>query len=451
MEETTVRVQKMEEIFDLLSAAQPGDGAYRHLLAELTAYYEGPLWRKDYEADEAGLLPKNMKRGVLSQDGVYDLLSLWDAEDGRKTTMRWSKEKIWKWYNDRPWMRGCNYMSADCANRIDQWQELGFEERFQTTEEELKLMQKTGFNVIRIILEYVVWKEEHDGFMERFDRYLSLCAKYGVSCMVVLANDCMPPKNEHWKKPSLGPQTYDWGYHGGKKNAQHSAFSDVAAHYYLDEPESREDYFRMVREIVTKYREDSRICIWDVYNEPGFKRRDALTLPNLKRIFEIVREIDPIQPLTACVHTIKGDRSIPLLQCEEFALQNSDIISYHCYKPYNEHIKILKRLKEEGRPIMNSEWLGRVFGNDVFSLFPLFYLEDVACINWGFVAGLYQTYEPWEGTWARYESGKNTNVDFTKWFHDLYRPNHRPYDPREIALIREFCDRADTEFREKQG
>ena len=68
-------------------------------------------------------------------------------------------------------------------------------------------------------------------------------------------------------------------------------------------------------------------------------------------------------------------------------------------------------------------------------------------MNWGFVAGLYQTYEPWEGTWTRYETGKDTNVDFTKWFHDLYRPNHRPYDPREIALIQEFCDRADREFQ----
>ena len=109
--------------------------------------------------------------------------------------MRWSKKKIWDWYNARPWIRGCNYMSADCANRVDQWQELGFEERFKTTEEELKLAQSTGFNTVRLILEYVVWKEEHDGFMERFERYISLCAKYGISCIIVLANDCMPPQD----------------------------------------------------------------------------------------------------------------------------------------------------------------------------------------------------------------------------------------------------------------
>ena len=43
-------------------------------LRELEAYYTGPLWKEDYAADEAGLLPKDLKRGVLSQDGIYQLL-----------------------------------------------------------------------------------------------------------------------------------------------------------------------------------------------------------------------------------------------------------------------------------------------------------------------------------------------------------------------------------------
>jgi len=41
----------------------------------LEAYYNSPQWRKDFEADEAGKLPKDLKRGVLSEDGIYDLLS----------------------------------------------------------------------------------------------------------------------------------------------------------------------------------------------------------------------------------------------------------------------------------------------------------------------------------------------------------------------------------------
>ena len=40
----------------------------------LEEYYTSGEWREDYEADEAGLFPVDLKRGVLSQDGVYDLL-----------------------------------------------------------------------------------------------------------------------------------------------------------------------------------------------------------------------------------------------------------------------------------------------------------------------------------------------------------------------------------------
>lgn len=40
----------------------------------LESYYTGKDWRADFEADEEGLLPKDLKRGVLSEDGVSNLL-----------------------------------------------------------------------------------------------------------------------------------------------------------------------------------------------------------------------------------------------------------------------------------------------------------------------------------------------------------------------------------------
>ena len=42
---------------------------------ELASYYESDEWRDDFETDEAGNLPKDLKRGVLSEDGLYDVLS----------------------------------------------------------------------------------------------------------------------------------------------------------------------------------------------------------------------------------------------------------------------------------------------------------------------------------------------------------------------------------------
>lgn len=41
----------------------------------LSEYYEGPLWRSDFEADEAGELPADLLRGVLSEDGIYNVLT----------------------------------------------------------------------------------------------------------------------------------------------------------------------------------------------------------------------------------------------------------------------------------------------------------------------------------------------------------------------------------------
>lgn len=43
-------------------------------LKSLADYYESEQWQKDYDDDRAGFFPKDMKRGVLSQDAVYDLL-----------------------------------------------------------------------------------------------------------------------------------------------------------------------------------------------------------------------------------------------------------------------------------------------------------------------------------------------------------------------------------------
>ena len=86
--------------------------------------------------------------------------------------------------------------------------------------------------------------------------------------MVVLGNDCMPPKEEAFKRMNLGVQHVDWGYHGGRKVSQHGVING-AGYSLLDEPEYAEKYYEFVREIVTKYKDDERIIIWDVFNEPG--------------------------------------------------------------------------------------------------------------------------------------------------------------------------------------
>ena len=80
------RVKKYEEYLDeakeLLNRARSvkNKKRLRFLVKELAAYYESADWRRDFEADEAGLFPKNLKRGVLSEDGIYELLEEYDEK-----------------------------------------------------------------------------------------------------------------------------------------------------------------------------------------------------------------------------------------------------------------------------------------------------------------------------------------------------------------------------------
>ncbi len=103
-------------------------------------------------------------------------------------------------------------------------------------------------------------------------------------------------------------------------------------------------------------------------------------------------------------------------------------------------------MKSYGRPVLNTEWLNRITHNTVDLMFPLFWLENIGCYNWGFVAGKYQTYEPWGYFWEKYDKGEAGDLDFTKWQHDLFRPNFRPYDPKEIEIIKLYCKKADENF-----
>lgn len=337
-------------------------------------------------------------------------------------------------------------MSSDCANRIDQWQEFDFEKRFETAKTELALAAETGFNSIRLIPEYYVWEQEHDGFMDRFERYIDAADKCGISSMIVFGNDCMPPKDEAMRRMHLGEQHVDLGYHGGRKVSQHGAF-DGAGFSLFDDPEYADKFCEFVEEIVTKYKNDKRVIIWDVFNEPGNSKRGNMSLPLMKRLVELIREISPEQPITIGVWTgYRGMEKLP--EIERFGVENSDIISFHNYGSYEWMVEEIGELKKLGRPIVNTEWLNRCGGNSVQSIFPLFYLERIGCYNWGFVAGKYQTYEPWNGVWDDYKNNPQNynNFDFTKWLHDLYRPSLRPYDPNEIEMIKKFCALADRDF-----
>ena len=73
------RIKWMEQRFNNALAAIK-DGAIDSLkaikedIAELSKYYGSEQWKQDFAADEAGNLPPDLKRGVLAEDSIWNLL-----------------------------------------------------------------------------------------------------------------------------------------------------------------------------------------------------------------------------------------------------------------------------------------------------------------------------------------------------------------------------------------
>ena len=376
---------------------------------------------------------------------------------GAEAPGRWSRERAWAWYDAQPWIRGCNYMPASCANRVDQWQALGAEERFAEMDRELAVAESIGFNALRLLVElqgFGVWLEDPDGFRERFERALAVAAKHGMRAIVVLGNDCMRPKSV-WKLPKPGPQPWDLGYHGGRKLSQHGSFPGEIGFSQVDDPVLKPKFFALCEELLRTYRADPRVLFWNLWNEPGNSGRGTASVAPMRELFALARSIGPEQPLAADLWSLDyGCDPASPNQAQVLAGELSDIVSYHCYQPYEGQVQTIARLRRHyGRPLVNTEWLARIRGNDVFSAYPLYYLERIGCTCWGFVAGKYQTYEPWESMWRDLEADtpESRTWDMTKWFHDLYRPSLRPYDPKETDLIRRFNALADEDFARDAG
>ena len=80
--EQIARIRKMERRLNRastamkrLEAALDKWEAVQEDIAALEEYYGSDLWKQDFADDEAGLLPADLKRGVLSEDALWDLLT----------------------------------------------------------------------------------------------------------------------------------------------------------------------------------------------------------------------------------------------------------------------------------------------------------------------------------------------------------------------------------------
>lgn len=339
----------------------------------------------------------------------------------------WPEKKAWDWYNDQPWLVGCNYLPATACNQLEMWQADTFDP--ETIDKELRWASDIGFNIVRVFLHDMLWEQDPKGFVKRIDKFLAIADKHDQKVMLVLFDSCWNPLPKPGKQPEPKPHVHN------------STWVQSPHRDTLKDPAGWGKLKSYAQGIVKRYRNDDRVLIWDIINEPGNPNSTAygkvetadkgeLSLKLMKEAFVWVRAMDPRQPLMASVWTGDWTKGADISALNRFALENSDIVQFHVYHGPKITRDWIKILQEYNRPIVCGEYMARATGCTFEKILPIFREHRIAAINWGFVAGRSQTNYPWESWTKKYTAEPEV------WFHDIFRPDGTPYRPEEVAFIK---------------
>jgi hypothetical protein len=194
-------------------------------------------------------------------------------------------------------------------------------------------------------------------------------------------------------------------------------------HSFVRDPSTWPRLEKYVKDVIATFKDDPRVWVWDLYNEPTNGGLGDVSLPLVEKVFAWAREAAPSQPLT--IGQWNGNAKL-----NEIIYRHSDVVTFHDYGGPDRLARHVAELKRHGRPIICTEWLNRGRGSTVADCLPVFRRRTVGCLHWGLVNGKTQTHL----NWGHRPGQPNPPV----WQHDLFRPDHTPYDATEIALFRSF-------------
>ena len=345
---------------------------------------------------------------------------------------RWTEGQASDWYDRQPWLVGANYVPSDAVNELEMFQAATYNPALN--EKELGMAESIGMNTMRVFLHDQLWSSDREGFRQRLDGFLEICARHHIRPMLVLFDSCWEPD------PHLGPQ------HPPIPGVHNSGWVQSPGRVRLLDRSIEPLLKDYVQGVIGAFGKDERMLAWDIWNEPDNGRDLAEDLSaKVKRVNELLpqafawaREMHPQQPLTSGVWA--GDWSDPARQSETTGIQlaQSDVISFHNYDWPEGFQARIESLRPLGRPLLCTEYMARGSGSTFDTVLPIAKRERVAAINWGFVAGKTQTYLPWD-SWQR----PYTESQPTVWFHDVFRQDGTPYRQHEVDLIRELTGRGD--------
>ena len=324
----------------------------------------------------------------------------------------WSKEQAAEWYQQWGWLRGCNFQPSTAINQLEMWQKETFD--LPTMNKELTWAANIGFNCMRVYLHHVAWKTDKEGFKKRMSQYLDIAEKKGISTIFVFFDDCWNATYSEGKQPEPKPGVHNSGWVRDP--------GDIL----FDNPSLNETLEVYVKDILTTFKNDKRIALWDLYNEPGNSGYGNKSIPLLKNVFEWAKTVNPSQPLSV------GLWNNSLTEINRILIENSDIITYHNYSDKENHQQAIDSLKRYGRPLICTEYMARHQNSTFQEIMPVLKKENVGAINWGFVAGKTNTIFRWDEPLPDLQEPP-------LWFHDIFRRDGSPFSDEEIILIRSLC------------
>ncbi|MDR1746311.1 MAG: cellulase family glycosylhydrolase [Tannerella sp.] len=350
-----------------------------------------------------------MKKGMLLLLALIVIGSMSvSAQNGR-----WTTEKANDWYRSNGWFNGVNYIPSDAINYTAMWDKTSFNP--ELIDRELALAEDLGFNCVRVVLQHAVYADDPEYFLKTLDQFLSICAKHKIRVMPAFFDDCVFGVNAD---PVIGKQPepligwYAW------------AWSPSPGHTMVIDPRYHPALEKYVKAVLNKFRNDPRIFVWDLYNEPGTAIAQP-GFPLVRKVFEWAREINPSQPVTIGIWVENKDWE----ERNAYFIDNSDIISYHCYGNKEEMSARIEKYKQYGRPVICTEWMNRPSKSTVRDIMPLLKQENVSAILWGLVNGKTQTDLSW--------GHRPEKMPYTgEWQHDLFHTDFTPYDKQELELIK---------------
>lgn len=321
----------------------------------------------------------------------------------------WSLEKANEWYKKHKWINGANFLPSTAINQLEMWQAESFDP--ETIDRELGWAQKIGFNTMRVYLHSIAWNVDPEGFKKRINQYLTIANKHGIKTIFVFFDDCWNKQGVAGKQPEpkIGVHNSGWVQDPGDPNSKEEANFPALEKY--------------VKDVMTHFKADERILLWDLYNEPGNSDKLTTSMPLLKNVFTWARAINPSQPLSA------GLWAWNFHELNAFQALNSDIITYHDYEEPQWHQRVIEMLKAFGRPMICTEYMARTRNSRFSNILPMLKKENIGAINWGFVAGKSNTIYAWD---TPIPNGEQP----IEWFHDIFKKDGTPYRLDEIELIK---------------